>query len=192
MRTVRYIAQVDEEKCMGCRTCTITCPTAAIEIVDKKAHIDSSKCLACPNCTDRCPEGAMELVLRAEPMTLAVDPLEVDQEKLRDLCVKANLHPHQWGCMCNRTRVSEVAAAVLKGAKTLEEICLMTGIRSGCTAYCVHHMLRLLKAHGIEIKEPKNEAWYNSTQTIWELPDEVAERYPGHFFKEDKEVFRKF
>ena len=192
MRTVRFMAQVDEEKCKGCGTCQISCPTEAITIAKKKAVVDVEKCLACPNCTDRCPEGAMELVRRPVPKRLYVDPSEVDQKELKELCLKANLHPHQWGCMCNGTRVREVAAAVLKGAKTLEEIALMTGIRSGCTVYCVQHMLRLLKAHGVEVEKPKTHRWYDSTQTIWELPLEVQEKYPGHFFWEDKKVFRKF
>ena len=132
------------------------------------------------------------MVRREVLRTLYVDPTEVDQKELRELCLKARLHPHQWGCMCNATRVREVAAAVLKGAKTMEEIALMTGIRSGCTAYCVQHMLRLLKAHGVKLKEPKSPRWYDATQTLWELPKDVQEKYPGHFFEEDKKVFRKF
>jgi len=191
MRTLRFLAQVDEAKCEGCGTCQIVCPTKAIRIVKKKAKVDDEKCLACPNCSDICPETAIEMVRRAVPRTLYVDPASVDQTELKELCVKAHLHPHQWGCICNGTRVREVAAAVLKGAKTLEEIALMTGIRSGCTAYCLQHMLRLLKAHGVAVGERRAFNWYNSTQTIWELPQEVEEKYPGHFFEEDKKVFRK-
>ncbi len=192
MRTIRFLAQVDEEKCEGCGTCQIACPTEAIRIVKKRARVDQEKCLACPNCSDVCPEGAVRLIPRAEPKTLYVDPSEVDQTKLRELCLKAHLHPHQWGCICNGTRVREVAAAVLKGAKSMEEIALMTGIRSGCTVYCVQHMLRLLEAHGVELDKGKTYNWYYSTQTIWDLPEEVQEKYPGHFFVEDKKVFRKF
>lgn len=191
MRRVKFLAQVDNEKCTGCGTCQIVCPTEAIRVVKKKARVNEKKCLACPNCTDSCPEGALTLIPRTEPRTLYVDPSEVDQTELEELCLKAHLHPHQWGCMCNATRVREVAAAVLKGAKSMEEISLMTGIRSGCTAYCVQHMLRLLKAHGVELKEPKSHRWYDATQTLWELPREVQKKYPGHFFEEDKKVFRK-
>ncbi len=191
MRRVKFLAQVDKEKCKGCGTCQIVCPTEAIKVVKKKARVNEKKCLACPNCTDSCPEGALTLIRRTEPRTLYVDPSGVDQTELRELCLKAHLHPHQWGCMCNGTRVREVAAAVLKGAKSVEEISVMTGIRSGCTVYCVQHMLRLLKAHGVELKEPRSHRWYDATQTIWELPKEVQEKYPGHFFEEDKKVFRK-
>ncbi len=192
MRIIKFFAQVDDQKCSACGTCQTLCPTKAIKVVKKRAVVDTEKCLACPNCTDSCPEGAVELIRRQVPKKIFVDPSEVDQEALDALCRKAKLHPHQWGCMCNGTRVREVAAAVLKGAETLEEIALMTGIRSGCSTYCVQHMLRLLKAHGVEAEEPKGARWYDSTQTIWELPKEIQDRHPGHFFEEDKNAFRKF
>lgn len=159
----------------------------------QKAVVTSEKCLACQNCRDICPEGAIKHVLRPEPLILGVDPTEVDQNQLRELCLKAHLHPHQWLCMCAGVRVREGAAAVLKGAKTPEEIALMTGARSGCTVYCHMTSLRLLKAHGVEVKPPaKGYRWYDSTQTCWEVPEEVIKKYPGHFLKEDLDVFRKF
>ncbi len=158
-----------------------------------KAKVSSEKCLACPNCKDICPENAIEHVLRSVPLRLGVDPTEVDQNQLRELCLKAHLHPHQWLCMCGGIRVREGAAAVLKGAKTPEEIALMTGARSGCTVYCLQTSLRLLKAHGVEIKPPaKGHRWYDSSQTCWDVPEEVIKKYPGHFLKEDLDVFRKF
>lgn len=158
-----------------------------------KAKVFSKKCLACPNCRDICPENAIKHVLRSVPLRLGVDPTEVDQNQLRELCLKAHLHPHQWLCMCGGIRVREGAAAVLKGAKTPEEIALMTGARSGCTVYCFQTSLRLLKAHGVEIKPPaKGHRWYDSSQTCWDVPEEVIKKYPGHFLKEDLDVFRKF
>jgi NADPH-dependent glutamate synthase beta subunit-like oxidoreductase/bacterioferritin-associated ferredoxin len=159
----------------------------------KKAKVFSKKCLACPNCKDVCPENAIKHVLRSVPLRLGVDPTEVDQNQLRELCLKAHLHPHQWLCICGGIRVREGAAAVLKGAKTPEEIALMTGARSGCTVYCFQTSLRLLKAHGVEIKPPaKGHRWYDSSQTCWDVPEEVIKKYPGHFLKEDLDVFRKF
>ena len=141
---------------------------------------------------DNCPTQAIEHIRRDPPKKIFFDPGQVDQDKLLALCRKAHLHPHQWGCICNATRVREVAAAVLKGAKTLEEIALMTGICSGCTVYCVQHMLRLLKAHGVKVEPPENGRWYDSTQNIWEMPKEIQEKHPGHYFDEDKKTFRKF
>jgi hypothetical protein len=30
-----------------------------------------------------------------------------------------------------------------------------------------------------------------SFQTLWDVPEELIKKYPGHFLEEDKEVFRK-
>ncbi len=191
MVEVKFLAQVNKKKCIGCRACENVCPTEAIKVVKKKAKVDPKKCLACPNCWGICPEDAIKLVLRSVPLRLGVNPDEVDQTQLRELCIKAHLHPHQWLCLCSATRVREGAAAVLKGAKSPEEISLMTGARSGCTVYCLQTMLRLLKAHGVEITPPKSYRWYDTTQTLWDVSEELIKKYPGHFLEEDKEVFRK-
>jgi len=191
MVEIKFMAQVDKEKCLGCTGCENVCPTEAIKVVNKKAEVDLKKCLACPNCSGICPEDAIELVPRPEPLKLGINYQEVDQTELVELCVKAHLHPHQWLCLCTATRVRDGAAAVLKGAKTLEEIALMTGVRSGCTVYCFQTMMRLLKAHGIEVPRSKGYRWYDSTQTLWDVSPEVIRKYPGHFLEEDKPVFRK-
>ena len=117
---------------------------------------------------------------------------DVDEAQIVELCRKANLHPQQWLCLCTATRVREGAAAVLKGAHTLEQVALMTGTRSGCTIYCFQPTLRLLKAHGITVAPPKGYRWYDTTQTCWDVSEEVIRKYPGHFVEEDRTVFRKF
>ena len=191
MVEIKFLAQVNQDMCAGCMACENVCPTEAVKVVNKKAEVDPNKCLACPNCSGMCPEDAIKLVPRAEPLRLGINPAEVDQEQLVELCVKAHLHPHQWLCLCTATRVRDGAAAVLMGAKSPEEIALMTGARSGCSVYCLQTSLRLLKAHGIEIKPPKGYRWYDSSQTCWDVSDEIIKKYPGHFLEEDKSVFRK-
>jgi NAD-dependent dihydropyrimidine dehydrogenase PreA subunit/bacterioferritin-associated ferredoxin len=192
MVEIKFLARVDKKKCMGCNACENVCPTEAIKVVDKKAKVYPKKCLACPNCSGICPEDAITMVPRSAPLKLGVNPAEVDQTALVELCKKANLHPHQWLCLCSATRVREGAAAVLKGARSPEEIALMTGVRSGCTVYCFQTMMRLLKAHGVEVAPPsKGYRWYDSTQSLWDVPEEIIKKYPGHFLEEDKEVFRK-
>lgn len=192
MVEIKFLAHVNKKKCMGCAACENVCPTEAIIVVDKKAKVYPKKCLACPNCSGICPEDAIRMVPRGVPMKLGVNPAEVDQAALVELCKKANLHPHQWLCLCSATRVREGAAAILKGARSPEEIALMTGVRSGCTVYCFQTMMRLLKAHGVEIAPPpKGYRWYDSTQSLWDVPEEIIKKYPGHFLEEDKEVFRK-
>lgn len=192
MKAVKFVAQVDETKCIGDKLCENVCPTAAIEVVNKKAKVGEERCVACFRCWDACQQDAVTMVARPEPIILGVDPGEVDQTTLRELCMKAHLHPQQFLCLCTGTRVNEVAAAVLKGAKSPEELSLMTGARSGCTIYCMEPMLRLLKAHGVKIAPPKDHRWYDFTPTLWDVPEEVAQKYPGYYFEEDKKAFRKF
>jgi bacterioferritin-associated ferredoxin len=88
-------------------------------------------------------------------------------------------------------RAEEVAAAILGGAKTPEEISSLTGIRTGCTIECIQPLLRLIQAAGIELKRNENGwQWYGVTATAWTLPEEVKQKYNsrGFFFEEDKEL----
>ena len=49
---------VDEDKCIGCKSCMrIGCP--AISIVDGKAKIDNTLCVGCGVCTQLCKPGAL-------------------------------------------------------------------------------------------------------------------------------------
>ena len=183
----------EAERCLSCECnmCEKVCPTGAIEIVQKTTKVYEEKCVACCKCWDACPENAIKMVPRPEPIVFGLDPAEVDQTELKELCAKANLNPKQYLCLCSETRVNEAAAAILKGAKSPEEIALMTGARSGCGLYCMEPMLRLLKAHGVDASPGKSDRWYNITPTVWDVPPEVAKKYPGYYFEEDKEVFKK-
>jgi Fe-S-cluster-containing hydrogenase component 2 len=192
MKVVRFLACVDEAKCIGDKLCENICPTGAIKIIQKKAKIDEERCVACRRCWDACQQDAIGLVVRSVPVILGIDLSDVEQARIKELCIKAHLHPKQLICLCTGTRVNEAAAAVLKGAKSPEEISLMTGARSGCTLYCLAPMLRLLKAHGIKISPPRGHRWYDITPTLWDVPREVEQRYPGYYFKQDIEIFRKF
>ncbi len=192
MKFVKFGVEVDENRCTGCKTCEGVCPTGAISVVQKKAQVRGEWCVACFKCQDYCQNDAIEIVPRSQPLLLGVNPLEVDQAELRDLCIRSHLHPDQFICLCTGTRVREVAAAVLKGAQTPEEIALMTGARSGCTVYCTEPILRLLKAHGVALKPSREHNWYDITINLWDIPDEVRDKHPGYYFKKDKDVFRKF
>jgi len=193
MVTIRFHAQVDHEKCTGCRTCFSVCPTMAITMLEDpiKAVVDETKCVACQNCTGMCNDHAIAKVPRSEPLVLGVDYKSVDQDRIMEICRKANINPAQWWCMCTGTRSREGAAAIIKGAKTPEEMARMTGTAAGCAAYCRVMSLRLLKAAGIEV-EPEGYRWYDTTHTIWELKPEFVAKYPGYFLEEDKDTFRKY
>lgn len=193
MVEIRFRAQVDAEKCVSCPMCENVCPTAAITLPRKGAEavVVDERCVGCPNCSGICPVDAIDLVPRRKPLVLGVDTSDLDPARILELCQKANLHPSQWLCLCTATRVREGAAAVLKGATTPEDVALMTGTRSGCTVYCLQPTLRLLKAHGVKVVQPKGYRWYDTSQTCWDVPEEVRNKYPGHFLEEDLHVFRK-
>ena len=53
--------RIDEERCIGCGECVISCFYDAIEIREGKASIDSDKCDVCGLCLEKCPVGAVRL-----------------------------------------------------------------------------------------------------------------------------------
>jgi len=194
MRLVNMLAQVDAEKCTGCKTCVKVCPTLAIQIVDRKAVIDSEKCRSCNNCQQRCPVYAITMVKREKPFKVYVDPATVERAKIEELCAKARFNPEQLVCYCTETRAEEVAAAILNGYDTPEKISLHTGIRTGCKVECIQPILRLLEAAGITPERPEGGwQWYGRTPTVWEIPDEVKAKYSkrGFYFDNDIELLNK-
>jgi heterodisulfide reductase subunit A len=67
------VAQVDPEKCVGCLTCTRTCPFGIPQIIYAEgrtgvgglggaAWIDAALCQGCGTCTGECPANAIQLV----------------------------------------------------------------------------------------------------------------------------------
>ncbi|MCB2101041.1 MAG: 4Fe-4S binding protein [Rhodobacterales bacterium] len=192
MVTIEFQAEVIPAACTGCKKCVWVCPTEAIHMEDNIAIINKARCVSCQNCHGICPDDAIFKEERAEPLVLGVDYKSVDQDQIAEICRNSNIHPMQWLCLCTATRCREGAAAILQGAKTPEDIALMTGVRSGCTVYCTMMSLRLLKGAGIEVVKPPKWRWYDTTQTLWEFPEELKETYEGYFLDEDKDVFRKF
>lgn len=192
MVTIHYNAEVIPEACTGCKKCVWVCPTDAIVMQDNIAIINKDRCVSCQNCIGICPDDAIFKEKRGEPLHLGVDYTTVDQDRILEICRKANVHPMQWLCLCTSTRAREGAAAIIKGAKTPEDISLMTGVRSGCTVYCSMMSMRLLEGAGIALVKPPKWRWYPTTQTIWNIPADVVEKYGGYFLEEDKDVFRKF
>lgn len=63
--TIREIACVDEEKCIGCGVCAAVCLEDAIDI-GEKAHVNQELCRGCGDCLDECPTSAMYLTQRSE------------------------------------------------------------------------------------------------------------------------------
>ncbi|MGW8180238.1 MAG: 4Fe-4S binding protein [bacterium] len=188
---IPFLAEVDEAACNGDRICENVCPTAAIKVAKKKAWVDRDRCVACMKCLDACPKNAVTLKLRSEPLEIGIDPSTVDQEKLKELCAKASLDPEESICLCNGILAKEIAAAVLKGAETPEDVALMTGVRAGCAMWCTTPVLRVLKANDVEVVFPKGYRMYDIEPTVWDIPEEVAKNYPEYFLQEDAELSRK-
>ncbi len=194
MKHVTLKAVVDQNLCIGCKVCEKVCPVYAISVTDRKAHSDETKCMACANCADRCPRYAIKMVEREKPYDVGVDVSKFDYEKIRALCEKAHLNPEQVVCYCVGTRAEEIAAALLSGATTPEEVSAMTGARTGCTIECIQPVLRLVQAAGNELHpNPNGWQWYGVTVTAWDIPEEVKKKYNsrGFYFDEDRELLDK-
>lgn len=72
-----YFAMVDEDLCIGCGECEVSCQFDAITI-DDIAVIDRVICVGCGVCTRVCPEGAISL-LRREPQEIKPIPNSTDE-----------------------------------------------------------------------------------------------------------------
>ena len=67
------VAWVDPQKCVGCLTCTRTCPFAIPQVIQQEgrsgvgglggaAYIDPAQCQGCGTCTGECPANAIQLI----------------------------------------------------------------------------------------------------------------------------------
>ncbi|MGO9737547.1 MAG: (2Fe-2S)-binding protein, partial [Desulfomonilaceae bacterium] len=161
---------------------------------EKLAVPNLELCRGCGDCEQRCPEYAITMVVREEPVMAKVEMDGLDYQAIINLCRKARFHPEQVVCYCTATRADEVAAAIMRGAKTPDEISYMTGIRTGCKVECIQPILRILEAAGIEPKpSPGGWQWYGRTITAWEIPEEVKKKYAnrGFYFDEDIDLLNR-
>lgn len=188
MKVVKFVSQVDPDKCTGDKLCERVCPTGAVRVIEKQALVDPERCVACSKCLDRCPSDAISMIDRPEPVVLRTDPRSVDQQKILELCLKAKMVPGQLVCMCTGTLAKEVAAAILLGAKSFADLSLRTGARSGCGIYCIGSIQRLFEAAGLKVTSPEDHRMYDLTLNMFDVPAEVREKYPQYYLKEDTEI----
>lgn len=193
MKLVAVKPVVDPGKCIGCGICTKVCPSLAMSLVDRKAIVKESDCRGCGGCEQRCPVHAITMVKLEHPYTVKVDVSDVPYAEIEGICHKAKLNPEQIICYCTTTRAEEVAAAIIKGAKSPEDISRETGIRMGCKVECIQPVLRLLKAAGVEPERPSGYQWYGLTPTVWDIPEDVKAKYGsrGFYFDEDIKLLNK-
>ncbi len=71
------VAEVVEEKCVGCGECILACPYSAIEFNARdKAEVNAALCHGCGTCVAACPSGAMvELHFTDEEIVAEIDGL---------------------------------------------------------------------------------------------------------------------
>ncbi|GEA15845.1 4Fe-4S ferredoxin [Moorella sp. E308F] len=189
MKVVNLVAEVDEEKCKACRTCERVCPVLAIKVENGKAVVNPERCRGCAACEQRCPDYAITMAKREEPVVVGVSMNSVDYNQVIELCLRARLHPEQIICCCTSTRAEEVAAAILLGARSPEDVSFTTAARTGCKVGCIQSILRLLGAAGIEPSPPKGGwQWYCRTPTVWDIPEKVKQRYTGRGFRFEDDI----
>jgi electron transport complex protein RnfB len=62
-----YYAEVDTEKCTGCKLCEVKCPMhAAVINEEKKSIVDLGRCIGCGVCVSFCNFDAIHLVKKGE------------------------------------------------------------------------------------------------------------------------------
>jgi len=71
-----YLANVDEDLCIGCGTCVEKCPMEAIDLEDSIAVVNEDKCFGCGVCAHHCPEEAMHLK-RIGPRHVFIPPKKI-------------------------------------------------------------------------------------------------------------------
>jgi bacterioferritin-associated ferredoxin len=127
-----------------------------------------------------------------EPHRLETPVSKFAYDRIEALCRKAKFHPKQVVCYCTASRAEELAAAILDGAKTPDQLVLATGVGSGCGIECNQPIQRFLKAAGLKYDRPKDSyQWYGLTPTAWEVSLETKKKHPIFRFDEDRELFER-
>jgi len=192
-----YYPCIDYALCKLCRKCEEICPAAAIALAkeDKRMVVDVKRCIDCQRCMDACPENAITMLPRTGDYALSVDVSELDQEKIREICRKVGLAPGEAVCACTFITAQELAGAVLKGAKTPEDVCAMTGVRRGCGIYCLVNIFKILDAAGVRPEERVGSRLYHHPLSPLDIPEdrlrELDAEFPQYRLLEDVSMIRE-
>jgi NAD-dependent dihydropyrimidine dehydrogenase PreA subunit/bacterioferritin-associated ferredoxin len=192
-----YVPDVDDTACKLCRKCEEICPAAAITLGkdEKRMVVDRKRCIDCQRCMDACPENAITMLPRTGDKALSVDVSELDQEKIRAICREVGLAPGEAICACTFVTAQEMAGAILKGAKTPEDVCAMTGVRRGCGIYCLVNIFKMLDAGGVKPEERTDSHLYHHPLSSLDIPDDqlrkIDEEFPQYRLLEDVSMVKK-
>jgi Pyruvate/2-oxoacid:ferredoxin oxidoreductase delta subunit len=82
-----FVADVDEDICIGCEECINICKFEGIELNDKGVvRVIQENCLGCGICASVCPEDALSMVQRSDPP----EPYDLGNELLLDIAKDKN------------------------------------------------------------------------------------------------------
>lgn len=196
-KRVTMVAEILGDKCTGCRLCEQVCATVAItmrprgddEIGPGKniAVMHDEHCYNIQSCLEICPDEAIVMRELEEPFEVQVDVEAVDPNRVKEICRAAQFSPKAVICPCTGTTAGELAAGVLHGASTPDELSRMTGVRTGCSELCMQPLLDILAAggHTDMQRNPKSGfQWYGRAGTLYDLvqadgsfSDEIEEKF---------------
>ena len=194
MITIIMVPTVDPDKCIGCGFCVTRCIFGSIAVnANKKAVVNDDTCMSCMGCFDICPNMAISIKMLAQPRVATTSVEDVDPEEIAALCAKANRDPERVVCHCTHTKAKEVAAAIIKGARTVAEVGIATGIKSSCRLHCTMPVLQMLEAYGCPQKptDNNNTEFFNCEISLDKITDEIIAKYPQYYLKEDMEIMKQ-
>jgi formate hydrogenlyase subunit 6/NADH:ubiquinone oxidoreductase subunit I len=62
----RVSIEVDKDKCIGCKLCSLACPTDCLDFDEEQNNpviLSTRHCLVCHNCEDQCARSALKVSL---------------------------------------------------------------------------------------------------------------------------------
>ena len=82
---------------------------------------------------------------------------------MHDILKKIHEYPFDMICPCSLTPMWEIICAILKGAHTYADLTVATGVRSGCSIYCITNTLAAFEACAhdphINLKKAQDRIW---------------------------------
>jgi ferredoxin/bacterioferritin-associated ferredoxin len=195
VKRITYEIEIVDENCTGCYRCERACPTSAITMVGPKtkalAVVNNDACIACFRCIDSCDDDAMLARERDEPIEVGFDMSDSDLEAVGDLCRKAAVDPEWSVCFCSGSQAKEIAAAILAGNDTFDQVARVTGVQSGCLIYCSAPIQSLLAAHTGEFRDGSKVRRYETRQRMYDLPETTNPAYRNFEIATERELFRE-
>lgn len=199
-KRITMVAEIIGENCTGCNKCVLTCPTLAISMRPRRpdepgpgrnpniAEVAGDVCYNAQNCMELCPDDAIVMRRLEEPFEVGTEPPQASAEEIGQLCMQVGMLPDMLTCICTNTTAGELAASILDGAHTPEDVAIKTGARTGCAEICLDPILRMLAAagHGDAPPNPRNGyQWYGIPGKLMDfvgpdgkLDQELVDAYP--------------